>query len=65
MKDEFGFPICYNDIRRRPDIKNNTKHELFPLSVARPTNWPDAKSPHLCPICRCFVDEEGEFLNTI
>jgi len=67
MKDEYGFVICHNDIRRRPDIKKNKKHNVIGLSVARCAGWGWVKPEdvHLCVDCSSYVDAEGDFLNTI
>jgi len=66
MKDEYGFPICINDIRRRPDLTHiKRNHQLLPIGVAEPTHWKGEKGIHLCVDCRHFVNDEGEFLNTI
>lgn len=65
-KDDYGHPICCNDIRRRSDLPNATKHELWRLSgITLASHSEREKEILLCINCRQWVNEKGDFLQTI
>jgi len=67
MKDGYGFVICQNEIRRRPDIEGNKQHNVISLAGARCANWDWVKPEdvNFCIDCLSYIDGEGDFLNTV
>jgi len=66
LKDEYGFPICCNDARRRPDLPNAKKHDVWRLSgITLASHSEHEKEILLCIDCKSWVNEEGEFVQTI
>ena len=65
MRDDYGYPICCNDVRRRPDLPSAKRHEVWRLSGVVLLGHENEKEILLCIDCRSWVNEKGDFVQTI